>query len=271
MSKTAKELAYLYDLYIVPSWREHFDRLFNEKLGIPKQGEVLMVNCGTGGHAIEIAKHLGSKGSVTGVDENPEIIKLAEAKASISKIDNLSFSVASSLNLPFSNSFDLVILDASLSKPNILEKQVNDLKKATKAGGKLAVYLTTRGSFDEFFSIFWEALYNCQMSEELLAPLESLINERLTVEDGENILKTVGLKYVNNHIEKEEFLYKTAKEFFESPLIEEFCLNDWLGILPKAKQKLVCQEMEKIIDQEREGHDFDISIKATLLTGQKPG
>lgn len=270
MSKTAKELAYIYDLYIVPTWRDCFDQLFNEKSGIPKSGEVLVVNCGTGGHAIELSKHLLYKGSVVAVDENPEAIKLAEAKTSILKIDNLKFSVASSLSLPMSdNTFDLIILDASLSNPNDLAKQIDNLKRVAKPGAKLAVYLTTRGSFDEFFSIFWEALYKCQMADELLTPLEGLINERLAVEDSEKILKNAGLKNVSSYIEKKEFFYKTAKEFFGSPLIEEFCLAKWFSILPKGKQKAVRQEVEKIIEQDREGIDFDVSIKATLLTAQK--
>ncbi|MBK7993088.1 MAG: class I SAM-dependent methyltransferase [Blastocatellia bacterium] len=270
MIKDTKEIAYLYDLYLVPTWRNHFDTLFDEKCGIPQTGHVLDINCGTGGHAIELAKHLTGKGNVTAIDDSLEIIKLAQAKATIAKLDNLNFWAANTLFLAFAdNSFDMVITDVSLAAADKLAKQLPELIRVAKPGAKIVVYDITRGSFDEFFSVFWEALYNCQLSEKLFSNLEALINERATILELEQLLKESGLKSITSYIEKTEFLFETAEAFFQSPLIEHFMLEKWFSIVPKNSVKAVNEALTSIIDTERNGYDFDISIKATLLVAEK--
>jgi hypothetical protein len=90
------------------------------------------------------------------------------------------------------------------------------------------------------------------------------------VSDAEDIALDAGLKDVRSVTSKERFDYKDGKEFFESPLIETFFLNDWLAILPDEEMReRVRQQLMKIIDEERHKMDFDVSIKATLIIGQK--
>src|SRR5580765_2458086 len=76
-----KELAFRYDLFIAPDWRDRFDTLINENVELPTEGEILDVNCGTGAHAIELAENLRDKGAVIGIDPGVERIAIARAKA----------------------------------------------------------------------------------------------------------------------------------------------------------------------------------------------
>ncbi|MBO0801246.1 MAG: class I SAM-dependent methyltransferase, partial [Blastocatellia bacterium] len=64
----AKEEAYLYDLYIVPGWREAFDTIIDEEVMLPEQGKFLDAGCGTGGYAIDLAIRGGKKVEVIGLD-----------------------------------------------------------------------------------------------------------------------------------------------------------------------------------------------------------
>ncbi len=270
MSRNDKELAYLYDLYIMPVWRDCFDRFFNEKCGLPKSGQVLDVHCGTGGHAIEMAKMLSNKGSVIAIDESKECINLANAKTSIAKVDNITFSAMSTNQLAFpDNSFDLIITDVSLLLSDKLAKELPELVRVAKPKARLVVYFASQGSFDEFFSIFWEALYYSNLSEELQLPLEELINECTAPIINEKLLQTAGLKNINSYINKEVFTYKKAEDFFVSPLMEDIFLKKWLSIVPSDKLEAVCKSLEQIIERDRNGYDFDVSIKATLLTAEK--
>ncbi|MBI4854069.1 MAG: class I SAM-dependent methyltransferase [Acidobacteria bacterium] len=270
MPRNSKELAYIYDLYVMPIWRDCFDRLFNEKCGLPKSGQVLDVYCGTGGHAIEMAKMLSNKGNIIAIDENIEAISLANAKIPIAKVENLEFRATTPSQLSFADkSFDLIIADFSLLSSDKLAIELNELVRMLKVGGKIAFYFTSNGSFDEFFSIFWEALYYCNLSETLQVALEELINERPVPNINEKLLQKVGLKNVNSYIKKEVFTYKTAKDFFISPLIEKFFLDKWFSIIPKEKLLAVRESLEEIIERDRNGYDFDISIKATLLTAER--
>jgi ubiquinone/menaquinone biosynthesis C-methylase UbiE len=79
--KSDKELAFLQDLFIAPDWGERFAELIDEHLKLPKQGKALYIAAGTGGHAMALQERAGSKFDLLCVDENPECLELARAKA----------------------------------------------------------------------------------------------------------------------------------------------------------------------------------------------
>jgi ubiquinone/menaquinone biosynthesis C-methylase UbiE len=301
--KNAKELAFLYDLVVTPQWREPFDEMVDEEVELPKEGKFLDAECGTGGYTIDMVIRGGPKTEVVGVDPSPEKLALARAKAIVKKVERVEFREGSLLNLGFpDDEFDLVIGDASMLEPAKIGPALTELSRVAKKGAKVVLKLTTRGSFDEFFSIYWEALYN----EGLLnyvPQLEGLITERLTVSDAEQIAKDAGLKQVQSVTRKERFDFADGKEFLQSPLIDTFFLHDWLAILPNDEARQQVQEqLIRIIDEgcynsafdlgetevmevaenedgelivENPGEegrhkmDFDISIKATLIIGKK--
>jgi ubiquinone/menaquinone biosynthesis C-methylase UbiE len=268
--RDAKEIAYLYDLYVAPTWREAFDQMVDDEIELPKEGKFLDAGCGAGAYAIDMAIRGGPKTEVIGIDPSPEKLVLARGKAEVKKLDRVEFrqGLLQSLEFP-DQEFDLVIGDASMSAPSEICPALAELGRVAKKGATVVLKLTTRGSFDEFFSIYWESLYNLGLLD-YTPQLEALITERLTVSDAEDMALDSGLKDVRSVTIKERFDYKDGKEFFESPLIETFFLNDWLAILPDEEtREQVRQQLIKIIDEERRQMDFDVSIKATLIIGQK--
>lgn len=268
--KDAKELAYLYDLYIVPGWHEAFDSLVDEAMQLPQEGKFLDAQCGTGSYTVDLAARGGAKTEVIGVDPSAERLALARGKAEVKKLDRVSFQQGSLQMLPFgAEEFDLVLGDASMFPPAGISAALDELVRVAKRGATVALKLTTRGSFDEFFSIYWEALYNLELLE--YGPqLEELITARLLVGEAEQLAKDAGLKHVRSTTRKEQFDYTDAQAFLEAPLIEGFFLDDWLALLPdEAARQRVTQQLIEIIDEERHRANFDVSIKATLIIGQK--
>jgi ubiquinone/menaquinone biosynthesis C-methylase UbiE len=268
--RDAKEMAYLYDLFIAPGWRQAFDQMVDDEIELPKEGKFLDAGCGTGDYVIDLAIRGGVKTEVIGVDPSPEKLALAHGKAVVKKIDRVEFRQGLMRSLEFPDEeFDLVIGEASMAAPSEVGPALAELRRVARKGATVVLKLTTRGSFDEFFSIYWEALYNLELLN-YNPQLEGLITERLTVSDAEQIAVDAGLENVRSVTSKERFDYKDGKEFFESPLIEAFFLNDWLAILPDEEtRRLVREQLMKIIDEERHKMDFDVSIKATLIIGQK--
>src|SRR5215475_4756033 len=267
--RDAKEMAYLYDLYVTPTWREAFDEMVDDEVELPKEGKFLDAGCGAGGYAIDLAIRGGAKTEVVGVDPSPEKLVLARGKAEMKKLDRVEFRQGQmrSLELP-DEEFDLVIGDASMAPPSEIGPALAELARVAKKGATVVLKLTTRGSFDEFFSIYWESLYNLGLLE-YTPQLEGLITERLTVSDAEQISIDAGLKHVRSVTSKERFDFGDGKEFFEAPLIETFFLDGWLALLPDEEtRRKVREELVKIIDEERHEMDFDVSIKATLIIGQ---
>jgi ubiquinone/menaquinone biosynthesis C-methylase UbiE len=265
-----KELAYRYDLFITPDWRDRFDTLVNAKSELPTQGRILEVNCGTGGYAIELAEKLRGKGDVIGVDPSATRIEIARAKAQIKKTSNVMFAQSLATELQFdSHEFAAVIGDASLLPPSEIEDILEEMIRVAQTDARVILKLATRGSFDEFFSIYWEALHEAGLTDELWQPLESMINERMTLITAEQMAARVGLSSVKSYSEKAEFEFASGDDFFDSPLITDALLADWLAVVPEARQREVRERIVAIIDRDLHDGPFVISIKATLISGIK--
>src|SRR4051812_26503198 len=80
-SKSDKELAFLRDLYVATDWSERFAELVDEHVKLPKEGSMLYVAAGTGGHALAMQERAGSRLSLVCVDESEENLELGRAKA----------------------------------------------------------------------------------------------------------------------------------------------------------------------------------------------
>lgn len=266
----AKELAYLYDLYVVPQWREVFDRMVDEEIEFPKEGKFLDAICGTGGYAVDLSLRLGAKVAVIGVDPSEEKLVLARGKADIKKPNRVEFRSGSLKKLEFPTAeFDLVIGDFSMFPVTEIESAFDELIRVAKKGGTVIVKLATKGSFGEFFSLYWEALYD-QNLIEYSPEVERLISEPLSASDAETMALDAGLSKVRSVVNNERLDFTDAEEFFGSPLIESSFLNDWLAFLPDSEVRgRVQQQLARIIDRERQNSRFDVSIKAALIIGQK--
>lgn len=265
-----KELAFRYDLFIAPDWRDRFDTVINENIELPLEGRFLDVNCGTGAYAIELAERLKGKGEVVGVDPDAERINIARAKSQVQKTKEVRFEEGPASRLPFEdNDFDVVIGDASLLHTSEIENVCVEMIRVARPEGRVILKLTTHGSFDEFFSVYWEALHDVGIAEEVWSALEQLIKERITVSSAETMAEGAGLHGIESFVSKEEFGFGNAKEFLESPLIADWFLSEWMEIVPPGSREAVLSKIASIIERERNKALFEVSIKATVLVGTK--
>ena len=265
-----KELAYRYDLFITPDWRDRFDQIVDENIELPVEGSILDVNCGTGAHAMSIAERLKNEGKVVAIDSDPERITIAKAKAEVAKVKRVTFECADTFALPYaSGEFDLVIGDASLMATDLIERLLVEMVRVARSGLRVVLKVATYGTLDEFFSIYWEALHECGIDDTVWDKLRSLIEERRTISQAEELATRSGLRDVESFTRKEEFLFESGADFLNAPLIEDVFLSGWLEIVPEAQQQEVRSLVISIIDRERHGAPFDVSVKATAVSGVK--
>lgn len=273
-TKDTKELSYLYDLYVVPGWREVFDQFIDAEVKLPEEGKFLDAGCGTGSYAIDLAAKLGDKVQVVGIDDSSERLALAHGKVEMRKLENVRFALGSLENLGVpSADFDFIVADLSLITPPELVDRLTDilseLKRVARLGATVVLKLATRGSFDEFYSIYWEALYEADLLE-YTAQLEELINERLTIDQLEAAVREAGFLNVETLTEKQRFDFASAESFLSAPLIESAFLGHWLGILASEREEQEVREaLMRIIDRERGDGEFDISAKTTLVIAKR--
>ena len=266
--KSDKELAFLQDLFIAPDWGERFAELIDEHVKLPKEGEALYVAAGTGGHAMALQERAGEKLELLCVDENPECLELARAKATATN-EQLTFDTAQLDNLGLKdNRFDLVIGNASLVSRQRVRKMFSEIVRVAAPGATIALTLPTYSSFGEFFSIYWEALHNNGLIDHE-SDVEQLITELLTVSDIEHLAEDEGLKEIQSWTRIEEFDFESGEQFLSSPLVAEFLMQEWLALVPEDRRAALFSEISRLINEERHEAEFALSVKATLVVGQK--
>ncbi len=270
-----RELAYLYDLYMVPLWREAFDQMVDEEAKVPtdvlETGVFLDAECGTGSYAVDLLLRAGKKAVVVGVDASAEKLLLARGKAAIQMVaERVTFrqGTLSALGVA-ADAFDWIIADASLTPAAEIGAALTELHRVAKKGATVVLKLVTRGSFDEFFSVYWETLFDLDLIE-YTPHLETLIAAPLTLTNVEALAAAAGWKNIRTVNRKESFPFADGATFMTSPLIETAFLNGWLAFLPAAALRArVKRHLPAVIDRARQALDFDVSIKATLLIAQK--
>jgi Methyltransferase domain len=266
-TKSAKELAFLYDLYIGTDWAERFAALVDEHVELPKKGRALYIAAGTAGHALAL-KERDEELSLLCVDENAECLEIAQAK-SVALHQEAEFQREDPQKLSFKdNQFDLVMGDASLTPPIKLKSMLAEMVRVAKPGARVAVWFPTAASFGEVFSIYWEALTRAGLGDHSAA-VENLINELPTIAAAESWADQMGLESVTSTTAVEEFDYDSGEQFLASPLISDFLLPNWFQRVPEGDQDRVIEELTKIIDEERHDAAFTLTLKATLIVGKK--
>jgi len=267
---SAKELAYLQDLFIAPDWGERFAELIDEHVVLPESGRALYLGIGTGGHAIALTERAGSDVTFWCVDESDDCLELARTKAASMKA-TATFQAGNVEALDFPDEhFDLVVGDASLLLPRRFPAALSEMVRVAINGGTVALVLPTASSFGEFFSIYWEALHGVGLVERE-GEVESLITELPAISDVEEMAVREGLEDVSSWTRIEEFDYDSGEEFLKSPLIAHFLMQGWLLSIPEASRTSVSEAIVGLINEERHRGQFSLTVKATLVSGKKAG
>jgi hypothetical protein len=144
----------------------------------------------------------------------------------------------------------------------------SEMVRVASPGATIALALPTASSFGEFFSIYWEALHNSGLLDHE-SELEQLITELPTVSDVEHVAEDEGLKNVESWTRIEEFDFDSGEQFLNSPLVAEFLIHDWLALVPDDNRAELFSEISRLINEERHEAEFALSVKATLIVGQK--
>src|SRR6266851_4034780 len=75
-NKSAKEIAFLQDLFVAPDWGERFAELIDEHITLPEKGNALYLAVGTGGRALALQERAGAELRFLCIDENEECLEL---------------------------------------------------------------------------------------------------------------------------------------------------------------------------------------------------
>jgi ubiquinone/menaquinone biosynthesis C-methylase UbiE len=108
---------------------------------IPANAAVLDVGCGTGTLALMVKRQTGGQGKVFGIDASPEMIQVAQDKASWQKLD-VNFQQGVIEALPFEDTrFDIVLSTLMFHHlpDNLKNRGLAEIYRVLKPGGRLLI------------------------------------------------------------------------------------------------------------------------------------
>lgn len=267
--KTAKERAFLQELFVAADWGERFAELIDKHVKLPKTGNALYVASGTGSHAVALQERAGEKLTFIAVDESDENLELSRAKAQATAQHDIEFRKDKLGSLALGeNQFKLVIGDGSLVHSERIPEMFEEMVRVAAPGATVALALPTFSSFGEFFSIYWEALHNLRFIDHE-GDVETLISVLPAVSRMEEMAEEAGLENVSSATSIEEFDFESAEKFLSDPLVADFLMPIWLESLPLNSHQQVLNEIARLVNEESHEVGFALTMKATLVMGEK--
>jgi ubiquinone/menaquinone biosynthesis C-methylase UbiE len=127
--------AEIYDEFFVPALFAQWGPVVTAAARIGPGDRVLDVACGTGALTLAVAERVGSKGSVVGLDANPQMLAVARRKPT--RIEWIE-GTAESLPLP-DRSFDAVVSQFGLMFFSDRAAALREMRRVLRPNGRLAV------------------------------------------------------------------------------------------------------------------------------------
>ena len=132
---TARQLEVLYGTRDVLRRR----RLVRDALGVAPGERILDVGCGPGFYVAELLEHVGSDGSVVGIDSSQPMLAVAAHRSQ--GHDNVTFHEADATSLPVENaSFDAALSVQVLEYVAEVPAALGEMYRALRAGGRLVLW-----------------------------------------------------------------------------------------------------------------------------------
>jgi len=120
------------------------------RLNLRGDENILDVGCGDGKVTAEIA-HAVPRGSVTGIDVSPQMLKFAKKTFPPSQIPNLKFQIMDARQIKFARQFDCVFSNAALHWVNDHQAILRGAASVLKSGGRLIVSCGGKGNAQDVF------------------------------------------------------------------------------------------------------------------------
>ena len=138
---------------------DRYGRRTVEQLHLLPGSSVLDVGCGSGASAIPAAVIVGPSGRVVGVDLAERLLDIARAKSIKQKLQNIEFRRADMAALDYPNeSFDAVVCVFAIFFVTDMVKQVQELWRVVRPGGKLAITTWGPRMFEPGSAAWWSAV-----------------------------------------------------------------------------------------------------------------
>lgn len=267
-----ERLAQTYDDEVYPLWGARFTKLALDDLPAPIAGSVLELGCGAGQSTAELVKRHQGSGRIIALDATTRLIDQARVRLGADVGRRVFLRVHDpARRLPFGEeTFDLVVCHGLVGGAASRAETLADLARVTAPGGQVVATLPLRGTWGEILDLFAEVL----AARPDPAALADLAETRAAEPEGDTLadeLAAAGLIDVTVEVHRWELLFRTGRELFYAPLVEQGPLPRWKAIAGRGDEmQEVFLALKEAIDTYYAGSPIAISVIAARISGRKP-
>ena len=264
--------ARLIETEVYPLLGERLADLLTRGNGGPRGGTILQIGCGLGGTTAQLLRRLPHGSRLVVLEGSEALTDRARAKVPAEFMNEQVLFQTASVHapLPFpAEGFDAVVANVPLSDlpdPGVL---LAEFKRVLKPKGTLHLTTAIEGTWREFLDIYSDVLYrlrNQAMIDALLAYARSFPDAELLACQ----LETMGFAEVVVETSRFDLVFRSAREFFYSPVIELGPLPRWKSIAGKgAIMQDVLFAVKEAIDVYFGARPFSVGVYAGHFTGVK--
>jgi len=265
-------LAKVYDGEIVPAYAARFGALLMRHVPLRAKARVVEVGCATGHVTRELATRLASGSHLTALDAGEAFVNEARLRieAEAAAHAPVTFQVGDPAALPVDDeAADVVVSNLAVAAAPDPGGAAEELARVLVPGGTALITTPLRGSWAEFLDLFRDVLRESGRKQNLAA-IDRYV---AALPDGDAAirwLEQAGLGNVALEVERWEILFKTAREFFFSPLVELGPLSGWKRLAGTGEDMQDAFFFTKeAIDHYFKGRPFAVTVVGAVVWGQK--
>jgi ubiquinone/menaquinone biosynthesis C-methylase UbiE len=273
-------LARSFDEEVYPLVGQRMDEMLLRAVRIPPRGSILQVGCSTGAATATIAERLDADGRVVALDPSAALIELARAR--VRQQQPLGRRIffrthAAGELLPFAEeTFDAVIANQPLADLADPAATLADWARVVKPDGAIVLCTPLRGTWFELLDLYREVLTgqgaDAAGREQQFQALDAYIATLPDVHTVAGLFEAARLGQAAIELEQWELVFRTAREFFYAPVIEQGPLPRWKEIAGSGEEmQHLFAVLKETIDTYYAGRPFSVSILAGRFVGHKPG
>jgi ubiquinone/menaquinone biosynthesis C-methylase UbiE len=260
---------------------EKWDRLFEQQAGFLnhrliadarlRQGQaVLDLGSGTGYPAILAAQTVGTSGSVTGIDLAGDMLAVAERKATLLGLPNVTFRTGDASTLPFETaSFDAVISRFCLMFLPDVPKASAEIARVLKPGRWFAVMVWSSPERNPSIGLSMAAI---KQVIDLPAPDPAAPGIFRLAKAGElaGMLQEAGLVDITEQEFLAEWSYDSPEQYYTTVMEIAAPVQNLMAGCSDSQRQQVKRLIIEAASEYRKGDRITFPIAVRVVAGRKP-
>lgn len=225
-------------------WAAPFGLLLLNNFPIKKYQNYLDIGCGTGFPLIEIASRIGNDCQAVGIDPWEEAVKRAKKKITTLQLDSISIIEGDAENINFDdNHFDLITSNLGINNFENPMKVMNECHRVLRSEGTLCITTNLTGTFDEFYKLFRESLFELKL-EKYLTKLDDHINHRGTENSSTQLFENSGFEIIKVIKSESQMRFYNGSAFLNHPFIIIGFIDSWRNMFEEVDKQVFFDNFE---------------------------